>query len=225
MICKKILFNLLVILFSILLVITVFKTIKMIPQSYYYLTKDCAKTNGIVVDKKNSNVYIVTYQVEGSNITSSYNGIGSLINKKGEEIEITYVKSNPSQILSFDYSIILDLFFLYVLYVFISKTPYFMSIFLKCKSKKWDLKMCKFVSTELTYDSAYVNFVILRFSYEEGEKQKIDSIICNSLLIKILIENDIIDKVPIKFNPKNKDEKCLDYEYIEKLVDVKKSII
>ncbi len=185
------------------------------------INKDAISTKATVINKDvNKNVTISFLTDRGYVDVTYHNDLANSIAKKGAVLPIYYSKKMPTKIYKFDIIMFLNIFMIYGIYFIIFRLPFFYDILSKFRSKKWLNKNYNFEDMELLNGDWYTIMV----SYEENGKKKIESILCPSLLIKYLIENKAIDKVPVLVHPTS-SKKCIDYDKIDKLVNVHKALI
>ena len=202
-----------------------FYSIKWLIDSAPYLkaiiSNDYETATMTVLNIDENDIVSASYLVNDEEVIGTFKNDTITAQKVGQELEMKYIKSNPEKIIKLDSIIVGYVFLLIILWSLIYQTPIFIDIIAKRKIKNWDLKMCDLVDTKVLNEF----WVEINFSFEQDGKKKIESVFCNSAIVKALINDGIINKVPIRFNPKNNKKFMLDVGYIEEKVSINKALV
>ena len=192
-----------------------------VPDIITYASKKAINTKATVVGMEVDSI-IVSYSTDSKDIITKVPKDLSLgVLKIGDEIDVTYDKDNETRTINMGPTLLGNIFGLAIVYSLIGYSIWFVDIISKFQSKKWDSMDFEYAGTKIANEMVYAIDIC---SGEEGKK-KIESVYNTSNIIEILVENKIMDKVPVKVNPKNKNQKLIDYQRIEELVDINKSLV
>ena len=215
---KCILLGFLVVLFAIFL----YKTCTNIPWLIALASKKVASTEGIVQSRDEKKIY-VSYSTENGNYNGSIDIFPNYysVYKKGDIVSLEYNKDDNTILYEGSTPLIGDVIVLFLIDMFIFNNVLFIDIINTIKSRKWKKAEYSYNDTRES-NNGYGYYVSVY--HEENGKKIIESRFISSNIISLMIEEGIIDKVPVRINTKNNDM-VIDYDEVYKKARINRYLV
>ena len=173
-----------------------------VPDIVLYAQKKVSPiTEATVVGRDNNNV-MVGYTINNLQVVTSVKDNLFLYDKYGEKVDIQYNEENPKHIVNFAIpQIIINTFLIIILYYLIAKSAIFTKEVINYNHKKWKKYNATFIESKIIERGAIYNY-INKCLIKDGDKEQIVTVLSKENVLKVLLDNHIIEFVPLLVNPK-----------------------